>query len=403
MPPKSVRSPLTIVLALLSSFGLATVTLIFLLIITLLGTLDQVDNGLFESQKKYFDSFIVWGVTFGKTNVPIILPGGFLLMLVLTVNLILGALRRIRKTPRKFGILLAHLAMIFLLVAGAVSFFFKKDGNLALSEGQASDEFQSYHDSVIEIERAQPKPKEGERKAMVIPGSEYKDLEAGKGRVFTNATLPFDLMVMNYMENAVPRRIKPGENHTWQADGYYLQALTPEKDQEVNLDAAMIKIVEKKTHTEQTAILWRGETAPFAFKIGDELYNIKLARRTWQLPFAVRLDKFVREVHPGTNQARKFTSYVTKMSGAHDEKKVITMNAPLRDSGHILFQASFQQDQNGDASKVRSVFAVVQNPADQWPLIALLAAALGLLIHMLDMLVRYLMKSHRQSRPATHV
>jgi len=401
VPPKQTRSPVEWVLSFLSSFGLATVTLIFLLIITLLGTLDQVDNGLFESQKKYFDAALVWGVSFGKTHIPIVLPGGFLLMLILTVNIILGAVRRIRKTPRKIGILIAHLSMIFLLVAGAVSFFFKKDGNMALFEGQTSDEFQSYHDSVIEIERVQPAPKDGKRTALIIPGTEYRDLDAGKGRVFTNDSLPFDLWVMNYMENATPRRVKPGDTHQWQTDGYYLQALPAEKDQEMNLDAAMIKIVDKKTKTEQPGLLWREEAAPFAFKIGDETYNIHLTRRSWKLPFAVKLDKFVRELHPGTAQARKFTSYVTKIQDKHEEKKVITMNAPLRDSGHILFQASFQQSQAGDVK--RSVFAVVQNPADQWPLIALLAAALGLLIHMVDMLVRFLIRSSRQNRPASAV
>src|SRR6185295_16460081 len=107
--------------------------------------------------------------------------------------------------------------------------YFKKDGNMALYEGQTSDEFQSYHDSVIEIERAQPAPKDGKRSAMIIPGSEYRDLDAGKARVFTNASLPFDLTVMNYMENGTPRRAKPGETHPWQTDGYYLQALPSEK------------------------------------------------------------------------------------------------------------------------------------------------------------------------------
>jgi hypothetical protein len=336
---------------------------------------------------------VIFGVDFGKTHIPIILPGGYLLMLILSVNILLGGVRRIRRTPRKLGILIAHLSIVFLLLAGAVSYFFKKDGNMALLEGRTSDEFQSFHDSVIEIERVTPATKDGKRSALVIPGTEYYDLDAGKARVFTDANLPFDFEVMNYMENGTPRRVKPGEAHPWEADGYFLQALPPEKDQETNLDAATIKIIDKKDKQEQIGLLWRGEDYPFVFKVGDELFNVRLARRTWQLPFAVRLDKFIREVHPGTEQARRFTSDVTQIKNGHDEKKIITMNAPLRDNGYILFQASFSQAQIGNTPMMRSVFAVVQNPADQWPLMALVAAAAGLLLHMLGQLFRFMRSS----------
>jgi len=452
IPAKPGRSPAELVLNFLSSFGLATVTLVLLLIIVLLGTFDQVDHGLFESQKRYFESAFaaaeVWdirgmewpvpvlasvglvmlvlalrcltkkpipsgrfwlyalasylllcGASFGYSTgqVSVIIPGGYLLMLVLTVNITIGALRRIRKTPSKIGILIAHFAVVFILLAGAVSFYFKKDGNLALIEGQTSDEFQSYHDSVIEIERTQPASKDGKRKALVISGAEYKDLTDGKARVFTSKDLPFDLMVINYMENCTPKKMLPDESKKWQVDGVYLQPLKSELEQEVNLDGATVQIKDKKGGPDQTGLIWRGELAPYAFKVGDEVYNISIGRRSWKLPFAVRLDKAERENHPGTRQARRFASDVTKMTGGHEEKKHITMNEPLRDSGYVLFQSQFAQTRDGDVIKARSVFAVVQNPSDQWPLYGLFAAIVGLLLHLV---IRFI---HMMTRPTPKI
>ena len=38
----------------LASFGFAAILLVFLTLLTWLGTLEQVEHGLFETQKKYF-------------------------------------------------------------------------------------------------------------------------------------------------------------------------------------------------------------------------------------------------------------------------------------------------------------------------------------------------------------
>ena len=44
----------------LSSFGLATTVLTLLLLVTYLGTLEQLEHGLYDSQRKYFES---WWIT----------------------------------------------------------------------------------------------------------------------------------------------------------------------------------------------------------------------------------------------------------------------------------------------------------------------------------------------------
>ena len=67
------------------------------------------------------------------------------------------------------------------------------------------------------------------------------------------------------------------------------------------------------------------------------------------------------------------------------------MNDPLRREGYVLFQSDWGPKPEDDPSPERyySVFAVVRNPADHWPLIACIVIAIGLCTHFGRMLVRY--------------
>ena len=400
------------IFAFLCSYGLATVLLILLLLITFLGTLEQVEHGLFNSQAKYFDSMVITSIDVGaclramsipakEFTLPVLLPGGYLVMAVFGLNLLLGGLLRIRKNPRTIGVVIAHFSMLFMLIAGAVSFSFKKEGNLALIEGQTGDEFQSFHNRVIEIEQVDPAP-EGKRKALVIHDKDFGDLvpddKGGKARTFTHPSLPFELVLQNYQPNCEPKRADGSESREV-VDGYYLQPKPLNATSEQNIDG-IYATVKEKGGAEQKGILW-GFTAamntaplPWTVKVDGKTYAIDLSRQRWTLPFAVKLDKFERELHPGTERARKFTSHVTKITGKHEEKKIITMNEPLRDSGYALFQASFSMDESGKSTAKQSVLAVAQNPSDHWPLWSCVIAAVGLLIHFISMLLRFMKRNN---------
>lgn len=412
-----------------SSFGLATVVLSLLLLITFLGTLEQVEHGLFESQLKYFESWFVPSIDVacclramhipyqGSFDLPVyILPGGLLLMIVLAVNMTLGGIVRLRKegvwlamlpfrlvtgrarelspAPRAAGVFIAHASIIFMLLAGLVSFCFKKDGAMSLREGQSSDEFMSFHDSVIEIERLSPASPDGKRKALVIDGAQFEDLASGKGRTFTHQDLPFELMLMNYEENSVPRRDKGDGTSRQVVDGFYLQPVKAELEQEKNADGCYVKAKFIKENSEQEGILWRFAAEPLSVTAGGEVWGLSLSRRMWTLPFAIRLDDFKREVHPGTERARKFTSEITMIEDGSEKKRIVTMNEPLRSRGYAVFQQSFDMGQNPDGTiRESSQFQIARNPSDHWPLISCITATIGLLIHMVWQLVRFLRRS----------
>ncbi|HAL71927.1 MAG TPA: hypothetical protein DCP71_09175 [Verrucomicrobiales bacterium] len=401
------------VIAFFSSFGLAAVVLSLLLLLTFLGTLEQAEYGLVASQERYFESVFVdridigacwralafdhyWDI--GNIVLPVnILPGGYLLMAILFVNMFLGGLIRIRKSPRTIGVVISHFAILFMIAAGAVTYHFAKEGILNLTEGQTHDEFQSFHERVIEIEAVKPT---GERRtALVIDQRLFTDLgnssDHGKARTFTHESLPFDLVITNWKQHAEPKRatdVTRGDA----VDGYFIQALSrndPRTGQlladEALSQACIVIAKDKKTGAEQKGILWEYAAAPWTATFGDQKYLINIGRRSYRLPFAIRLDHTEQEKHPGTERARRFTSKVTKLHGQREEKRVITMNEPVRGEGYALFQSSFDDGSGNSSGGVkRSGFQVVENPSDHWPLISCIIVSVGLLIHFMMMLSR---------------
>ncbi len=379
-----------------------------LLLITLLGTLEQAEYGLVASQARYFESVFIdridigacwralalnayWDI--GNVTLPLyIVPGGYTLMAMLFVNLFCGGIVRIRKSPRTIGVIISHFAILFMIAAGAVSYHFAKDGSLNLAEGQTSDEFQGFHERVIEIEKA-PAEATAERKALVIGEEMYRDLEPGKGRTFTHESLPFDLMVTNWKQHATPKR-NTDPSRTDAVDGYFIQEISmldasgAALANETLASACVVVAKDKKSGEEQKGILWEFAAAPWTVTMGGQKYLVSLGHRTYRLPFAVRLDHTEQEKHPGTERARRFTSKVTKITGTHEEKRVITMNEPVRSEGYAVFQSTFDDGLRDRSGVKRSGFQIVENPSDHWPLISCIIVAVGLLIHFSMMLAR---------------
>jgi hypothetical protein len=323
-----------------------------------------------------------------------ILPGGYTLMAVLFVNMFLGGIIRIRKSPKTIGVIISHFAILFMIAAGAVSYHFAVEGNMSLREGETSDEFLSFHDRVIEIEKVQTDEK-AKRSALVIDESKYTDLSAGKGRTFTHESLPFELMITNWKKHAQPKPDRDGSRSD-AIDGYFIQEVSMLDESgaamaDEQLASACVAIVkDKKTGAEQKGILWEFAAAPWTVTVGSDKYLLSIVHRTYKLPFAIKLDKTEQEKHPGTERARRFTSWVTKLEDGREEKRVITMNEPVRSEGFAVFQQTFDDGTRSGSGVKSSGFQIVENPSDHWPLISCIIVAEGLLLHFLMMLARFI-------------
>ena len=106
-----------------ASLRLTVVCLIAGVILVFLGTLAQVDLGLWAAQKKYFQSILVfWNPPGTRLRIPVF-PGGYLLGWVLVINLLVSHWLRFKMTKRNFGMNLTHLGVLLLLIGQFITEF----------------------------------------------------------------------------------------------------------------------------------------------------------------------------------------------------------------------------------------------------------------------------------------
>lgn len=379
----------------LTSFGLACILLLFLLLLTFLGTLEQTHSGIYDVQKKYFESIFLIHKVGGVVPVP--LPGGALLMSLFALNLSLGGLMRVRKDRRRLGILVGHAGILMLLVGSLVKFALSEEGNLMLFEGDSSGYFESYFDWEVTVREAAG----GEVREYVIPLAAH-DLQRDGDLVYETAALPFDIILAELQRNSRPRPVAPfataGREQGAVAaaiDGFQLEPLPSEKETERNVAGLIIRLRDKSDGAVQAGLLWGLQVQPWVAESGGRTWAFDLHRRRFPLPFEVRLDRFIHEEHPGTRIASDFTSQVTQTDGGVAQPVIITMNEPLRHRGYTLYQSSWGPQDARPGEPVFSVFSVVRNPADRWPLYACIVIAIGLLMHFSSKLGRHLRSQKR--------
>ncbi|HLH53958.1 MAG TPA: ResB protein required for cytochrome C biosynthesis, partial [Verrucomicrobiae bacterium] len=118
-----------------TSLKLTVVCLGFAILLVFLGTLAQVDLGLYKAQNEFFRSFIVfWGPKNAGWKLPV-LPGGYLVGGVLLINLIASHISRFKLSRSKLGIWLTHFGLILLLLGQLGTDLLSRESVLHLREG----------------------------------------------------------------------------------------------------------------------------------------------------------------------------------------------------------------------------------------------------------------------------
>lgn len=402
----------------LASVQLGTFLLLALFLLTWFATLEQTVNGLRPMMDKYFN----WKELFffpeiGKpwqdgsalVRMKIYFPmlSGFWLCALFTLNLVLGGLIRFRKSPQKIGILLSHFSIAFLMIAAGVTKFTERRGALQIYEGKASDAAQDYHKEVIEIsELANGKV----TKVHLIDWDYLKDLRSQKEglvgllegepveeRLFRLQDLPFDLRVSKFIENVQvsPARFVPPTKGEYVIDGFYLQELPRQNETEMHHAGAEVSVLGKDSVEITELLLASRSLKPATVTVDGRPYLLRLRKKLWVLPFGVQLDDFRVERDPGTRRAASYESDVTRLDGDKSEEVLIQMNEPMRREGWTFFQSNWGPQEQENPTEYYSVFEVVRNPADHWPLASLLIAMSGLLIHFIWKLVRFVNKPRK--------
>jgi hypothetical protein len=360
------------------SYGTACVLLIFLFLLTLLGTLEQTEHGLYEVQKKYFESWFLFH-ELGPISLP--LPGGVLCMGLLAWNLLAGGLVRIRKSRSTAGIIVTHVGIMILLAAGLVKMSGSDDGYLRLFEGEQSDEYVSYFLWEVAVFDADSG---GDVEEFIVSDEQLRLAGDGPVRI-SHSLIPFELELKHFLENTRPTR---EETPFPLAEGWRLMERELEAEAEGNL-AGVYATARSSSTADQTGILWGLSEEPWVVEAGERRWGVVLRHRRLRMPFGIRLDDFTKLEHPGTDIPSEFSSDVTQLSSEGDRAVLIRMNEPLRDGGLVLFQSSWGPPDARPGEPLFSVFSVVRNPSDHWPLYSCIVIGVGLLLTFSAKLKRY--------------
>ncbi|MDB6071082.1 MAG: hypothetical protein JWL81_2253 [Verrucomicrobiales bacterium] len=393
------------ILSLIGSYHIAVVVFLLMILLTLLGTFSQKTLGLYESLNIYFTSWFVpkehWWLGF------IPLPGMASLLAVMFVNLLAGGVIRIRKNRRTIGNVIAHLSMLGLIAAGAVSLWYKQEGHMRIFEGESSNKVQAFQDWVLEIREVGGTDKN----VYLVHETEFRTDSPNETTTFHRGGWPFELKVSGYQKNATVTTVGdptvvPGSRNV---EGYTLRPLPVNPMHEANMAGIYLDAFDLSGKnvggTLLAQIIRQGEivtrsNTPYSFTVGDKQFTVALTRETWEVPFSLKLDDFKATYYPGSSKAKEYESNVTMTTPDNKSSKFrIWMNNPLRNSGYVAYQTSYD-DQSPPGQERYSVLTVVKNPSDQWPLYSMILAAIGLLITFLTKLFRFIRRNASEKTPS---
>jgi len=350
-----------------ASIRLAEADMVFwlmplLIILLIAGTLAQRWVGLFEAHQTYFASFIIWAG-------PVPLPGGYIILGLLTLNLTAKFLFKSEWSAKKSGIILAHLGALILLIGGLITSMLAQERYMVLPEGSESPYIYHYTKRNLMVF-------EDEREIARLP---YKNIKN-----WNTDNLPFDIKIKFACDNC--KILKREDTADYNEDDPYggmaqfmaLRNKKSEKEPEANLTGFEFTL-SKAEGADGNYLAFDGMPNPIEFIAQGKSYALIFGKDQSALPFSVALKDFVKDDYQGTSMARGYHSDVVIKDGDVNWETRIEMNKPLRYKGYTFFQSSFDQSEAGEIS----ILSVVKNQGWLFPYIGTIILALGLLLHII--------------------
>ena len=406
-----------------TSLRLTVILLAFAIVLVFVGTLAQVDEGLYNAQARYFRQWLIFGLDLFGWKLPVILPGGYLVGTMLLLNLICAHIYRFQLSAKKIGIQLTHAGVILLLVGQLVTDMLARESQISFTEGQTKSYAESPRNYELVI-MSEENPHE--EQVVAIPG---KSLVPG-GEI-QNASLPFNLRVKSYWKNSESSFRAPMMQNTppLTTNGVALHfdfhpAPEVKTMDDKNVPTAEIAIADangslgdwiisdwtsdaemiaalQQNYAQQLGAAMAQEIAgdltqpQFVFVNGKQ-YVFALRPQRIYFPFSLTLLKATHAVYEGTDIPKDFRSRVQLKNPQSGENRQveISMNHPLRYAGLTFYQ--YQMTAGEAAQRVgvtpSSVLQVVRNPAWLTPYLGCALVAAGLVTQFMFHLVGFVSK-----------
>ena len=100
---------------------------------------------------------------------------------------------------------------------------------------------------------------------------------------------------------------------------------------------------------------WITNFSPLQLLINGKKIIFEVTKETLNLPFELALTEFKMDKAPGTNMPASYESFVKMFNGNESTTHHIFMNNPLKVQGFTLYQASYNENDNGTFNSTLSV------------------------------------------------
>jgi hypothetical protein len=371
-------------LKFISSLKLTVACLVCALILVFVGTLAQVNEGLYDAQARYFRSLLIyWYPSGGTFGIPVF-PGGYLLGWVLLVNLIAAHSTRFTFKWNKLGIFMTHFGLILLLLGQFATERLQTESMLELVEGDTKNYSEAGREvELVFVDKSSP----DNDTVIAIPEGLLE-----KGGTIADPALPFMVNVETFYPNSNIRTHAPmvSTNSVAATRGtgakleLFNAPLATTMDSR-NVPSAVISLSGPDA-PEGTWLVSPMLNEPEAVQVSNKTYHAELRFTRYYTPYSLQLVDFKHDKYIGTDTPKNYSSRVVLDDPSSGESREVTiwMNHPLRYAGTTYFQAGFEKGRD-DLTRLQ----VVKNPTWLTPYIAVIVIGLGLIIQFMIHLVRF--------------
>lgn len=382
---------ITQILRFAASLKLTVVCLALAAVLVFLGTIAQVQEGLYGAQARYFRSLLVyWSPPGADWKIPVF-PGGYLIGAVMLINLVTSFADRLRVVRGRVGLLLTHLGLILLVLGQFATDLLSVESHMRLTEGEA----RNYSESGSETELAIIETSRADFDAVhAVP-----EAELARQQDIKIEGVPFLVQVRRYYRNSslADRRGALTNEAPAATQGFGPSVVVKPappviKMEQRNLPAAVIELATPKGSLGTWVVALVIDQAQ-EVAVDGRTFTLQLRPTRYYKPHAITLLKFTHDKYPGTEIPKNFSSRVRLQDPerGEDREVLIYMNNPLRYGGETYYQSGYDE-----RDPRVSILQVVRNPSWLTPYFSCLLVGVGLSLQFFS----HLLEFARKRRPA---
>lgn len=371
---------MTALLQIFSSLKLTVILLSASMVLIFFGTIDQVEYGIWHTQKLYFESFVVawqypavWPGGESLTWLRIPMFGGYTIGGLMLINLTVAYTRRFSLKAAKLGLYAIHSGLLLLLVSELLTDLLAVESQMTVPENGRANYSQTVRENeLVLIDRSHPE----HDRVHALPTRLLKP-----GRTLDIPQTQLRARIINFYPNAqlvrAPEARSPANRGVAAKMGVTAIPQAPDySEKAINTATAYIEILDGEDSLGTWLLSnvlderFPAQTVPTS----DRDYEIALRFQRHYYPFEIELLDFAHDKYPGTDIPFNFSSKIVTHhpDPAKNQQALIYMNHPLRYEGLTFYQASFSPDETA------TILQVVRNPGWLLPYVSVLLMGLGM-------------------------